>query len=138
MLLIAEEVLRARIAWAEGKREEAIEHLKLAVTHEDALVYDEPPQWVFPARQALGGAYLSLKKPDPQAAVRVFCDDLRRHEKNGRSLFGLATALKELGDPSWEAQWKAYLAAWNTADPRAQCQIARRMWQPVAVSFAGT
>lgn len=115
VLAIAESILRARIAWAETKEAEAIEHLKLAVSHEDALVYDEPPQWVFPARQALGGAYLSLKTPDPQAAMRVFCDDLRRHPKNGRSLFGIYSALPATS--SWkEAYRKQYLAAWEHAD----------------------
>lgn len=126
VLAIAEEVLRARIAWAEGKRDAAIEHLKLAVTHEDALVYDEPPQWFHPVRQSLGGAYLTVG--NARAARDVFAEDLRRHEKNGRSLFGLATALEELGDPSWEAQWRAYLAAWQTADPPYRELTVDALW----------
>ena len=67
----------------ENKRTEAVEHLKIAVSHEDALAYDEPPQWMFPARQALGGAYLTVGTPPALAsAVSAFCgargSDIRR------------------------------------------------------------
>jgi len=126
VLAVAEEVLRARIAWAEGKRESAVEHLKLAVTHEDALVYDEPPQWFHPVRQSLGGAYLTLK--DYKSAKAAFAEDLERHPGNGRSLYGLARALKELGDTSWQVYWDRYLSAWGTADPAVRPMTDDLLW----------
>lgn len=111
LLAVAEEVLRARIAWAENKQAEAIEHLKLAVSHEDALLYDEPPQWMFPVRQSLGGAYLSLGKPDDGAALPVFCEDLRKHHENGRSLYGVYRSLPD-GNPWKNKYHQRYLDAW--------------------------
>jgi tetratricopeptide (TPR) repeat protein len=116
VLSIANQNLLARISWAEGKREAAIEHLKLGVTAEDALVYDEPPQWFHPTRQSLGGAYLAVK--DYHAARLTFLDDLQRHPRNGRSLYGLYRALKELGDPTWHEVQQQYETAWKLADYR--------------------
>jgi tetratricopeptide (TPR) repeat protein len=114
VLDIAEETVLARVMWEEKKRDTAIEHLKLAVTHEDALAYDEPPQWFHPARQSLGGAYLAVKNY-PRART-TFEDDLKRHPKNGRSLYGLARALEGLGDPAWHEVQKKYEDAWKAAD----------------------
>ncbi len=114
VLAIANETLLARIAWAEGKLDPTIEHLKLAVTYEDALVYDEPPQWVHPSRQSLGGALLAMKNfRDARAA---FTADLQLHPLNGRSLYGLARAVRALGNPSWSRIEQQYKAAWKGAD----------------------
>ncbi|HWT07033.1 MAG TPA: hypothetical protein VN224_14815, partial [Xanthomonadales bacterium] len=113
ILAIADQTVLARIAWADGKRLAAIEHLKLAVTYEDGLVYDEPPQWAHPSRQSLGGALLA--QSDYAGAARVFRDDILRHPRNGRSLYGLSRALKGLGDP-WRTVYAEYKAAWKIAD----------------------
>jgi len=114
VLTIANEHLLARIAWAEGRRDAAIEHLKLAVTAEDALVYDEPPQWVHPSRQSLGGAYLAMKHYHD--AKRVFTEDLDHHAANGRSLYGLYRALLHVA-PKEAGKAKAdYEKAWKRAD----------------------
>ncbi len=115
VLAVAADTLAARIAWAEGSRELAIEKLKLAVAHEDALIYDEPPQWVFPVRQSLGGAYLAMGRY--QEAIDSFQADLLRHPKNGRSLYGIASAYTKWGKPT-EAKpyWEGYETAWKGAD----------------------
>lgn len=94
-------MLQARFRWA-ANQQEAIEHLKLAVTHEDALVYDEPPQWFAPAREALGGTYLQTEKFE--MAKETFEEELRRHPKSGRALYGLMRALKEKGEPYAEVE----------------------------------
>jgi hypothetical protein len=114
VLAIADEVLQARIDWAAGKLADAIGHLETAVAKEDALVYDEPPQWVFPVRQSLGGAYLARgTKTDLEKAVKAFCIDLREHRENGRSLYGLSLVLDKLGNAEWSAKYHArYVAAW--------------------------
>ena len=114
LLAIANEHLLARIAWAEGKRDEAIEHLKLAVTHEDNLVYDEPPQWVHPSRQSLGGAYLALARN--HNARDVFNEDLKIHTANGRSLYGLYRALLHTAPKEAEKVKADYEKAWKRAD----------------------
>jgi tetratricopeptide (TPR) repeat protein len=116
VLSIANETLLAHIAWAEGRRDAAIEYLKLGVTYEDSLVYDEPPQWFHPTRQSLGGAYLAVK--NYHAAKQTFLDDLQHHPRNGRSLYGLYRALKELGDPKWHEAQQQYETAWKWADYR--------------------
>jgi tetratricopeptide (TPR) repeat protein len=113
VLAIGQSMLRARLKWADTKQDEAIAHLKLAVTHEDALVYDEPPQWFAPSREALGGAYLQTAKF--ALAESTFNDDLTRHPGSGRALYGLMRALKGQGKPyaAVEAQFKT---AWQYAD----------------------
>ena len=93
--------------------DQAIEHLKLAVTHEDALVYDEPPQWFPPAREALGGAYLrdvqmqwpqgvdSLDRFNRAVAAKIaFQEAICRNPKSGRALYGLMRSYEYFGhDP---------------------------------------
>ena len=73
---------------------QAIEHLKLAVTHEDALVYDEPPQWFPRTREALGGAYIRILRF--QLASDTFDEELIRFPKSGRALWGKVQSLQQL------------------------------------------
>ena len=116
VLAIAEETLLARISWADNRRTDAIEHLKSAVDREDALRYDEPPQWIFPVRESLGGAYLAIG--DAENARLVFAADLERHKGNARSLYGTSSALKKLGYTDAAARFRAdYLEAWKGRDP---------------------
>lgn len=118
VLAIAENVLEARIDWAGLKYDAAVKDLQAAVAAEDALVYDEPPQWMFPVRESLGGAYLELHRY--AAAADAFRCDLTIHKKNGRSLFGLATALQSMvpPDPAWKTAWDDYEKAWGLADSK--------------------
>jgi tetratricopeptide (TPR) repeat protein len=117
LLAVASNVLDARIAEAKGDRKGAIESWTKAVEAEDALAYDEPPAWYYPVRESLGAALLS----DGQAseAEKVFRADLELHPRNGRSLYGLAQALKaqqKLADAAWaEAQFDV---AWKDADTK--------------------
>jgi tetratricopeptide (TPR) repeat protein len=115
LLLIAELILEAEIAAGEGRMEEAISRLGRAVRLEDALLYNEPPDWYFPVRHYLGAALLDGGYP-AEAEV-VYWQDLRKNRNNGFALFGLMQAL--------EAQDKAaalyaieerFDAAWADAD----------------------
>jgi tetratricopeptide (TPR) repeat protein len=112
---IASACLDAKIAEVFGDRAAAIDAWTKAVAAQDALAYDEPPDWFFPARESLGGALLRAGKP--AEAEIVFREDLNRNPRNGRSLFGLWQSLaaqKKLTDAAWaEAQFKA---AWKDAD----------------------
>jgi tetratricopeptide (TPR) repeat protein len=115
LLDIAENLLRARIATARGNLALAIEKLQKAVKLEDDLKYDEPPPWLYPARQSLGGALIRDGKSEE--ARKVFEADLadNRNPKNGRSLFGLARALEKLKDPKWKEKQALYEKAWEEA-----------------------
>jgi len=87
------------------------------VAAEDALHYMEPADWFLPVRETLGA--LLLRNGDEAAAEAVFRADLERNRASGRTLFGLAAALK--------AQKKDYAArlaqleferAWKQGDTR--------------------
>ena len=58
ILNIAQLVLDSQIAIAKHNRSQAIELLKKAVEAEDALNYDEPPNWFFPVRELLGSVLM--------------------------------------------------------------------------------
>lgn len=95
IMLIAENVLGAKIAAAKHDTDGEIAMLKAAVSVQDSLKYGEPPDWFFPVRESLGAAM--LMKGDPAGAEKVFRDDLDRNPRNPRSLFGLNQALKAQG-----------------------------------------
>ena len=130
VLKIADETLQARILWADGKYDDAIQHLQAAVAAEDALKYDEPPQWVFPVRQSLGGAYLALGgKPYAEQARRAFCADLAKHPKNARSFYGLARALGKLDDAANATlAWQEYQKASRWADQAHKSLTDDALW----------
>jgi hypothetical protein len=57
-----------------------------------ALGYDEPAEWYYPVRKALGAAL--LRNPRLYDAASVFREGLRRSPRNGRMLFGHLESLK--------------------------------------------
>jgi len=95
ILKIAEAILAAKIALIKNQPELAIERLHEAVALQDALKYDEPPDWFFPVRESLGAAL--LLNGDATAAETVFREDLARNPRNPRSLFGLHETLIKQG-----------------------------------------
>jgi tetratricopeptide (TPR) repeat protein len=112
---IAAACLGARIAESLGTRAAAVETFTKAVAMQDALAYDEPPDWFFPVRESLGGALLRAGKPEE--AEKVFREDLIRNPRSGRSLFGLWQSLvaqKKMTDAGWAKS--QYEAAWKDAD----------------------
>jgi tetratricopeptide (TPR) repeat protein len=92
---IAERVLAAEFALADGDFESAISALREAVPVEDAIPYDEPPGWHLPVRQILGGVLLEAGQADE--AQLVYEAELRRNPENVWSLFGLKKALQAQG-----------------------------------------
>jgi tetratricopeptide (TPR) repeat protein len=110
-------VLAGKIALARGDSEAALRHFREGVAMEDSMPYLEPVTWRYPVREALGGALLKLGRP--AEAEAVFRDDLQRNRNNGRSLFGLMTALDRQGKKEAAAQVRAqYQEAWKRADVR--------------------
>jgi tetratricopeptide (TPR) repeat protein len=92
VLKIAKDVLGAKIALAKKDNAAAIAQLQTAVSVQDTLKYNEPEDWFFPVRESLGAAL--LMNGDAAGAEKVFREDLDRHPRNPRSLFGLEQALK--------------------------------------------
>ena len=59
-------------------------HLDRAIRYEDALIYQEPPDWHAPVRQNLGAVLLAAGRADEAEAV--FWEDLKKNPENGWSL----------------------------------------------------
>ena len=115
ILNIAQLVLDSQIAIAKDDIRQAIELLKKAVETEDALNYDEPPNWFLPIRELLGGVL--MHNGNYVEAEQVFQADLERNPGNGRSLFGLFKSLEAQGKTS-DAQSikREFDTAWKNAD----------------------
>ncbi len=88
---IARRVLQASIYINETKYAQAVTLLNEAIKIEDALNYNEPPDWFFSVRHYLGA--LLLKMGNPKAAEEVYRKDLTILRKNGWALHGLHQAL---------------------------------------------
>jgi hypothetical protein len=115
ILALATSVLDARLAWARGSQADAIRLWTNAVAAADKVPYDEPPVFFYPVRESLGAALLLSGKADE--AERVFREDLRRHPRNPRSLFGLRESLTKQGRTA-DADWvkRAFDETWKDAD----------------------
>jgi hypothetical protein len=117
ILLIADDVLRARITEAKHDNKSALEFFNKGVSDEDALSYDEPPQWFHPVRESLGGFLLRSGKY--AEAEKVFRADLERNRLSGRSLFGLMESLKAQKKTSAAARaQREFETAWKNADTK--------------------
>jgi len=92
VLAVATHMLSGELLYREGKIDEGLVQLREAVKSEDALRYDEPPDWILPARHALGAALLEAGRT--AEAEQVYRADLARLPDNGWSLFGLARCLQ--------------------------------------------
>jgi tetratricopeptide (TPR) repeat protein len=112
---VAAAMLEAELAEAHGDHAAAIAAWEKSVAAEDKLAYDEPPAWYYPVRESLGGALLRAGKP--AEAEKVFREDLKDNPGNGRSLFGLAEALKMQGKRDESAAvLSKFKKAWARAD----------------------
>lgn len=131
LLRIAQQTLGARIATAKNQLPAAIENLKVATTLEDGLIYDEPPPWIYPSRQSLGGALLAARQY--AEAERYFREDLGkdRYPDNGRSNYGLAISLRCQGNPEWQKYFALYKARWKGAP-----LTVADLWSPLTEACA--
>lgn len=87
---VAEEILAGVIAEESGNMNDAIEHLEKGVQFEDAMIYNEPRDWMLPVRHYLGQAYLKAGK-FAQAEL-TYKEDLKINPSNGWALTGLHQA----------------------------------------------
>ena len=112
---LADYQLNAKIEEMRGDKTRAIAWLNQAIDIQDQLYYNEPPDWYFPIREALGGILLRDKRY--REAEVVLNDDLEKHPRNGRALFGLWLSLKEQGKLA-DAFWikREFNEAWKYSD----------------------
>jgi len=112
---IAALVLDAEIAAARKDNKSAVASLRQAIAIEESLIYGEPPDWFYPVRHNLGAILLEAGRP--QAAEKVYREDLARFPDNGWSLFGLAQSLREQGKTKEaDAVQARFSEAWQYAD----------------------
>jgi tetratricopeptide (TPR) repeat protein len=117
LLDIAAQMLDASIARTRHDYKQAEELLNKAAQAEDALNYDEPPDWYLPPRESLGGVLFA--DGQPAAAEAVFRAELKAHPKNPRALFGLAECLTAQGKNEEAAKSRAeFEAGWKYADTK--------------------
>ena len=90
---VAAKILAGVIALKENNFPKAIELLKEAVVNEDALTYNEPKDWLIPAREYLGDAL--LKSGNAAKAAAIFKEDLKENPHNHWALYGLYQAFKQ-------------------------------------------
>jgi tetratricopeptide (TPR) repeat protein len=114
-LVLAANILDARIATAQADPEQAIKCWEKAVEIEDKLNYGEPPEWFYPVRESLGGALLLNRQA--ARAETMFRADLEQYPRNPRSLFGLLRSLEaQKKNADVEEVRREFEAAWRNAD----------------------
>jgi len=116
LLSIASGLVDGVIAAKAGKTDQAIVFLTAAVQAEDQLRYDEPSDWYFPARHALGDVLLNAGHA--KEARAVYEADLARNPDNGWSLTGLAKSMRALKDKDASAAETRAEKAWKNADQK--------------------
>jgi len=88
---VATKILSGVIAEQDHDLNKAIALLDQAVVNEDAMIYDEPKDWLLPAREYLGNAL--LKSGDAAKAEKIFKEDLQENPNNHWALYGLYQSL---------------------------------------------
>jgi hypothetical protein len=119
LVQIAYKVLSAEIAASQNQPDVAISWLNEAVTIEDNLNYNEPPDWFFSVRHHLGAVLLKAGKY--QEAEKVYRRDLQTWRKNGWALIGLYNSLLQQKNTVEAQKAKAaFEDAWKHADIRIE------------------
>ncbi len=112
---IATNLLRGEILMSEKKIDDAINEFNNAVTVEDSLRYNEPPEWKIPTRHFLGAALTDAARF--AEAEQVYLTDLKINRENGWSLTGLQKCLLKMGKKSEVTSTaKRFGKAWKNAD----------------------
>ncbi|WP_261990292.1 tetratricopeptide repeat protein [Hymenobacter sp. BT188] len=121
---IAQRELDGAILHGEGKHAQSIAVLREAVALEDALKYNEPPDWFFSVRHQLGAVLLADKQY--KEAIAVYEQDLERLPHNGWALSGLYQAYLGAKNKAKAQQTKQQLdEAWHWADTKLIASVAQ-------------
>ena len=113
LLGVLDGILEGEIYRSNGDLDKAIASFERSVKRYDSIDYDEPEPLPFAARHWLGAALLEAKRY--QDAESVYRQELKRHPKNGWSLYGLKTALDAQGKPSADVA-KDFAESWSRSD----------------------
>jgi tetratricopeptide (TPR) repeat protein len=99
---VAEKILAGVIAESKAEKAESKQDYKRSIVLfqqaaelEDGMIYNEPKDWLMPARQFLGN--VQLKAGRYKNAETTFQADLKANPQNGWSYTGLATAFEKQG-----------------------------------------
>ncbi|GAA3612457.1 hypothetical protein Q4Q39_04320 [Flavivirga amylovorans] len=115
LVKIAENVLKAEILAQEGDLKSSIVLLKQAVDMEDALNYNEPPDWFFSIRHHLGRIY--TLNGQHKMAIELYLEDLEYLPKNGWAYHGIKTAYEALNDKENTVRYDSFFKeSWKHAD----------------------
>ena len=115
LCVIASKTLEGEINAKEKNYGKAISLLKEAVAKEDALNYDEPPDWFFSVRHHLGAILINAGKS--REAIKIYEEDLKTFRENGWALKGLMNAYEKLGDKKKYNETKSrFESGWKYAD----------------------
>jgi tetratricopeptide (TPR) repeat protein len=115
LLQIARRVLEGEIMASEGNYTQSIVFLNEAIEMEDALAYQEPPDWFFSVRHHLGA--VQIEAGYYRDAIITFEKDLIKLPKNGWALHGLKLAYSKLSNNTKVAEIEIQLKdIWATAD----------------------
>lgn len=115
LVQIAEKVLKAEILVFEKDYEASITLLMEVVKMEDALNYNEPPDWFFSIRHHLGT--VQIKAGQYNKAIKTYNEDLKRLPKNGWAHHGLMLAYQNLNDSENVSRMEKLIEkSWMDAD----------------------
>jgi tetratricopeptide (TPR) repeat protein len=124
LCLIASKTLEGEINAKEKKYAAAISLLQKAIKMEDALNYNEPPDWFFSVRDHLGAVLIDAEKI--QEAQKVYEKDLTNYPKNGWALKGLMNTYERIGNRvKYNDAKKQFDEAWKYADIKIS---SSRIW----------
>lgn len=119
---VAENILAGTIAENKQDLTAAISFFNMAVQYEDKLIYNEPRDWLLPARQYLGAAL--VKAGQYNEVVNVFTKDLQVNPNNGWSLTGLQTCYRQLKNTAaLNAVQKQLRSAWSIKDVEVDAAV---------------
>jgi tetratricopeptide (TPR) repeat protein len=117
IMRVADRTLQAKLAFVKGDKKLANELFVKAVEADDAVHYNEPPDWDLPVREIYGGVL--LLNGENAEAENVFRAEITKHLRNGRALFGLAESLKRQGKTSSATMvQREFEQAWSSADTK--------------------
>ncbi len=120
--LVGLHILEGVVAEQEKNYTKAIMHFELAVKAEEKLVYNEPRDWLLPARHYLGNAL--LKNKNYQKAIAVFNKDLTINPNNGWALTGLAACHRATNNKkALQVTDKRLQAAWLLKDTEIEAAV---------------
>ena len=114
VVVVAATDLAARIADAKGDIKGAVAGFTTAITAEDHLGYNEPPDWLNPSRERLGA--LLIKAGRFAEAEKVFRADLEKNVGNPRSMYGLYRSLEGQKKAGAAEARASFEKAWAAAD----------------------